>query len=327
MCDAQCDGQHPCGDGYDCTADGYCMQTSGSGDPGGPDANCPAINFTPMPVTPSIGLVLDQSGSMFSNNISNGITRYKAMRDALVAQPNGVVFALQAKAYFGSELFTCNGNNNDFTTIPRALNNAMAIQGSLDSKTNGGNTPTPPAIDAEVAAFAATPPPAGSPPIIVLATDGLPNACNNGNADTRPQSVASVGAAFAAHIPVYVIAVNQDASSAQHFQDLANAGQGWQTGQPNIPYYPVASAQQLADAFQTIIGGVVSCDLTLTSSIDANAAMQGTVTLNGMDLMYGTDWTLVNGNIVRLTGSACTTLKMTATPMVSASFPCGSVIF
>jgi hypothetical protein len=46
-----------------------------------------------------------------------------------------------------------------------------------------------------------------------------------------------------------------------------------------------------------------------------------------MMLMYGTDWTLVNGNIIRLLGQACTNFKNSTNPMVSASFPCGSVIF
>ena len=110
-CDAQCTvGGGQCGDGYTCTADGYCVD-DGSGSGGnGPDASCPAINFTPMPTTPSIQLVLDRSGSM-SSIISNGQSRYAAMRDALVKNVTGVVTQLETKAYFGSELYTCNGNN------------------------------------------------------------------------------------------------------------------------------------------------------------------------------------------------------------------------
>lgn len=321
-CDAQCTpGGDQCGDGYTCTDTGYCVDNQGPGS-NGPDASCPAITFMPMPATPSIQLVLDQSGSMFNNNVSAGVTRYKGMRDALVQAGTGVVTQLETKAYFGSELYTCNGNTLDLTNVPRALNNANAIRTSLDSKTTGGNTPTPEAVNAAVASFAATPPPAGSPPIIVLATDGLPNSCNGGG-DTRPQSVAAVRASFTAGIPVYVLAIN---SADQHFQDLANAGQGHQAGQPNITYYPVNSAAQLQQAFQTIINGVISCDLTLTSSIDANSAMQGVVTVNGMTLTYGTDWTLVNGNIVRVMGAACNSLKSTTNPAVMATFPCGSVI-
>ena len=322
-CDAQCtQGGTQCGDGYTCTADGYCQSTDTPMN--GPDANCPAINFTPMPVTPSIGLVLDQSGSMGGTDISP--TRYGAMREALVGT-TGVVTQLETKAYFGSELYTCSGNSLALTTVPRALNNAAAIRGSIDSKAPAANTPTAAAIDAMVASYAATPPPAGSPPIIVLATDGEPNSCNQNltQAQYNAQSVAAAAASFAAGIPVYVLAIGPQ-TNAQHFQDVANAGQGAPAG-TNVTYYPSTNAAQLKQAFDTIISGVVSCDLTLTATIDDAQAMNGTVTLNGVTLTYGTDWTLVNGNIIRLTGQACTSLKSSANPMVSASFPCGSVIF
>jgi len=303
------------------------MGNPGSGS-GGPDASCPAINFTPMPVTPSILLVLDRSGSMAEDINGNNppqttAAKYTLMSDALVNATTGVVTQLDTKAYFGSELYTCNGNQLDLTSVPRALNNAAAIRTSINGTGPGANTPTPAAITAGQQSFMQNPPPQGSPPVIVLATDGLPNGCN-GETDTRAQSVAAVKAAFAAGIQTYVLAIGL---ASQHFQDLANAGQGWQAGQPNIPYYPAMSAQQLKDAFQTIITGVVSCDLHLTSSIDATSAMDGIVTVNGMQLHYGTDWVLVNGNIVRLLGAACTNLKSTTNPTVQATFPCGSVIF
>lgn len=319
-CDAQCTpGGGQCGDGYKCTSDGNCVDDQGPGS-NGPDASCPAINFTPVPTTPSIGLVLDRSGSMRGTDIAPN--RFAAMRSALVDPTTGVVKQLEAKAYFGSELYTCNGNQVDLQTVPRALNNYAAISGQLNGaapQPNGG-TPTPEAINAMVAAFAATPPPAGSPPVIVLATDGEPNGCNGQN-DTRPQSVAAAAASFAAGIPVYVLAIAQN---SQHFQDMANAGAGVASG---ATYYPVTNAAQLAAAFQTIINGVISCDLKLTSSIDQASAMNGTVTVNGTMLVYGTDWDLVGGNIIRLKGAACTALKSSVNPAVSATFPCGSVIF
>lgn len=328
FCDAQCTpGGTECGSGYTCTSDGTCVDDS---DPpmSGPDANCPAVNFTPMPTTPSIQLVLDQSGSMYTNNIANNLTRFRAMRDALVDPTMGVVSTLETKAYFGAAMYTCNGNTFVNAETPRALNNAMAIRTAIDAKLNmtGGSTPTAQAIDAAVAGFTTTPPPAGSPPVIVLATDGEPNSCNQNLTQNQynAQSVASAAAAYAANIPVYVLAINQ---TSQHFQDVANAGQGWQPGQPNVTYYPVNSAAQLAAAFQTIINGVISCDLTLTATIDDAQAMNGTVTVNGVQLMYGVDWILVNGNTIRVQGGACTQLKNSANPMVSAQFPCGSVIF
>jgi hypothetical protein len=248
------------------------------------------------------------------------------MREALVGT-TGVVTQLESKAYFGSLLYTCGGALGDgpldTTATPRALNNAAALRASIDSKTGGGGTPTHAAINQMVASFAAMPPPTGSPPVIVLATDGIPNTCSNTGAGGEPASVAAAAASYAAGIPVYVLAINQN---SQHFQDVANAGAGVTAGQPDATYYPVQNAAQLKQAFDTIINGVISCDLSLTSNIDATQAMNGTVMVNGIPLMYGTDWILVNGNTIRLLGQACTNLKTTPNPTVSASFPCGAVI-
>jgi hypothetical protein len=321
-CDIQCTlGGTQCGDDYACTTDGRCVEDH---DPGmnGPDANCPAVNFTPMPKTPSIGLVLDQSGSMYDYNLGN-VTRFQAMRDALVGT-NGVVTQLESKAHFGSTLYTCSGSQLALTKTPRALTNATAIRASIDSllNTRGGNTPTPQAINDMVAQFQAAPPPAGSRPVIVLATDGLPNSCTS-NTGTESQSVQAARNAYAAGLPVYVLAINL---ASQHFQDLANAGQGWQQGQQDFPYYVANDAAQLKAAFDTIIRGVISCDLSLTGNIDPSQAMSGTVVVNGQTLQYGTDWILVGNNTIRIQGNACNSLKTAVNPQVSAQFPCGAVI-
>lgn len=323
-CDIQCTTSgNQCGAGYACTPDGRCVDDNGQGS-NGPDASCPAVNFTPMPTTPSIGLVLDQSGSMIDNLIG-GETRYKVMRDALVGT-TGVVTQLEAKAYFGAMLYTCNSSNQlDINQVPRAPTNATAVRTLIDSKltVRGGNTPTHAALNRMVSTFGQTPPPAGSPPAIVLATDGVPNSCADTGTGGESATVAAAKAAYVAGIPVYVLAINID---SQHFQDVANAGQGWQPGQPNVKYYPANDAAQLKAAFDSIIKGVISCDLSLTSSIDPAEAMSGTIVINGQTLTYGTDWTLVNGNVIRILGASCTSLKTAVNPVVSASFPCGAVI-
>lgn len=323
-CDIQCTPSgNECGEDYSCAPDGRCVPDD-ENPMNGPDANCPAVNFTPMPTTPSIGLVLDQSGSMYPPDSD----RYAQMREALVGA-TGVVTQLESKAYFGSLLYTCGPPNGSgpLTTasVPRALNNAAAVRTSIDSKLNvrGGGTPTHAGINGMVASFAQNPPPSGSPPVIVLATDGIPNTCSDTGNGGQGAVVQAASASYAAGIPVYVLSINL---MSQHFQDVANAGQGHQPGQPNIPYYLANNAQELKQAFDTIINGVISCDLSLTSSIDPNQAMGGTVVVNGMTLNYGTDWILVNGNVIRILGAACTALKGTPNPTVSASFPCGSVI-
>jgi hypothetical protein len=322
FCNAQCTvGGSECGEGYTCTTDGRCVDNSGPGS-NGPDANCPAVNFTPMPATPSILLVLDRSGSM-DMSLGGGMTRYEAMQNALTSA-TGVVTNLQTKAYFGAGLYGCGGATALINPVARALNNAAAINTYLAGNSPAGNTPTSVALTEARQTFAATPPPAGSPPVIVLATDGLPNSCDGNIADPQGASVQAAREAYMAGIPVYVLAMNQN---SQHFQDVANAGQGHVAGQPNITYYPTTNAADLAAAFQTIINGVISCDLSLTATIDDGQAMNGTVVVNGVTLTYGVDWILVNGNVIRVQGAACTTLRNSANPTVSAQFPCGSIIF
>lgn len=288
----------------------------------GPDAACPAVHFMATQVTPSIQLLIDRSGSMDTNLPNTNTSRYEAMHDALVGA-NGVVSSLQNSVYFGASLYSADAPCPKLYSQGRATGNEAAIKSLIESQSPNGNTPTAPSIDAVVADFAANPPPMGSPPVIVLATDGLPNSCN-GNGDTTAETVVAAQAAYAAGIRLFVLGI---AGVNDNFlQQVANAGAGVQTNQPNAPYYTANSPAQLQQAFQQIIGGVVSCDLAITGNIDPDQAGSGTVTLNGMTLTYGQDWTLVGGNTIELLGAACDTLKTSANPMVDASFPCGSII-
>ena len=209
-----------------------------------------------------------------------------------------------------------------YTTTNRDLNNFVQVKSLIDSQAPSGNTPTPPAIDQTVALFAANPPPMGSPPIIVLATDGLPNSC--GGADTQAESVTAAANAYAAGIRTFVLGIA--GVNDGFLQNMANAGQGVQQGQPDAKYYTANSPQELKDAFQQIIGGVVSCELSINGTVDVNQASGGSVKLNGMQLTYGSDWELVNSTTIRLIGQACETLKTSSNPQVQASFPCGAVI-
>src|SRR5439155_26628760 len=110
-----------------CTADGHCI---GSGS--GTDANCPNVHFTAMHTTPSVELLLDRSGSMDMN--FGGVSRYSALHSGLTGSMGGVT-AEQGSVYFGAALFagdevTCPPDTNfDGYAVPRALNNATAIDG------------------------------------------------------------------------------------------------------------------------------------------------------------------------------------------------------
>jgi hypothetical protein len=255
-------------------------------------------------------------------DIGGGQSRYSAMRDALVGT-SGVVADLQSKARFGASLYTSDTPCPLlYTTTTRDLNNYQQVKTLIESQSPSGNTPTPPAIDQTVALFTANPPPMGSPPIIVLATDGLPNACGGG--DTQAESVVAAQNAYAAGIRTFILGIS--GVNDAFLQDMANAGQGVQQGQPDAEYYTASSPQELKDAFQQIIGGVVSCELSINGTVDVEQAKGGSVQLNGMQLTYGTDWEVVNSTTIRLVGQACETLQNSSNPEVKASFPCGAVI-
>jgi hypothetical protein len=266
----------------------------GGGGGGGTDAACPDVHFMATKTTPYVQLLIDRSGSMSTNLNGTQTSRYQSVHDALVGS-SGVVNQLQGQVYFGASLFTDDANPTCPTLYsqPRALNNFSTIKTLIESQQPGGATPTAKSIDQVVADFAAHPAPMGGTPVIVLATDGLPNDCNSSN-DTSAEAVASTKAAYTAGIRTYIIGIAGVAD--QFLQDVANAGTGVQTGQPNAMYYTSNSPAQMTAAFQQIIGGVLSCDLQLSGTVDTSQASSGTVTLNGMPLQYGTDWTLVNGN-------------------------------
>lgn len=306
--------------GGDDTGSGSGSDPGGGG--GGPDASCPNVNFMATQVIPSIHLVIDRSGSMSTLLPNTNTSRYQAMRDALVGT-NGVVGQLQTKAYFAASLYTSdNPCPKLYNTATRQLNNLAQVKTLIDSQSPNGNTPTPAAIDQTVAYFAANPAPMGSPPIMVLATDGLPNSCDG--QDSQTQSVQSAKNAYAAGIRTFILGIAGVNDS--FLQSMANAGQGVTQGQTNAKYYTANSPQDLQTAFQQIIGGVVSCELTINGTVDPEQAKGGTVTLNGQTLTYGSDWEVVNGTTIRLVGAACDSLKSSPNPQVQASFPCGSVI-
>jgi von Willebrand factor type A domain len=326
-CFAQCtQGGNECGDGYTCTFDGHCRP--GEPDPGtgsGSDM-CPAVAFTAKPTIPSVLLLVDRSGSMRED--FGGVSKWDAVRNALVDNTNGVVTTLASKAYFGAMLYDeVSGTACPrLATVPRALNNANAIRSALATQPDrNASTPTAKSIAAAAASFVANPPPAGSPPLIVLATDGIPYVCSQGQTDDRPGSVAAAAAAFAGGYKVIPLSVGNGVGD-QHLQDVANAGAGVQAGQPNAPFYKANNPAALKAAFDAIIGGVVSCDLSVNGSVTQDQAAQAVVKLNGRTLVFNSEWQLIGDRTIRILGASCDELKSSAAPVVDGTFPCGVVI-
>lgn len=343
-CDAQCTpGGSECGDGYSCTQDGLC-QENGGGSGEFPDANCPAVHFTTTKKTPTVQLLLDQSGSM--NDPYGNTKRWPALRQALINPTSGVIPRLQGQVVFGASLYS-NKSMDDGTgkqvgikpcptvtsTPNRKLNNLAEITTLLNAEPDE-DTPTAESIDKIRADFAANPPATGSPPIIVLATDGLPDTCDDADPpggarqDAASQkSVQAAQAAYAAGIRVFFLFVGNDAAG-DHPQQMANAGAGKDPKTGKEKFYTAQNPAELTAAFNEIIGGVVTCDLKLSGKVNSGEVSDGSVSLNGTLLTYGTDWNVdADGETLHILGGACNTLKATKDPVVDATFSCGSVIY
>jgi hypothetical protein len=314
-CTADCSAEVLCPTDYECTADGQCVQ------------DCPSVTFSPTRTIPHVELLIDQSGSMNANFM--GVTRWAAVREALVGAA-GVVTELQGSVVFGATLYTSYDGAApcpSLTSHARALNNLDGIRTLFDDNTWADETPTGESLSAVAANFPA--PPDGAPRVIVVATDGEPDTCAQPNPNPTPaaqqSSIDAAAAAYAAGISVFILSVGSDVSDA-HLQQVANAGVGQPVATGTAPFYKANNQAQLAAAFDTIIGGVVSCQLTLDGEISVDQGPSGTVTLGGTTLAYGTDWVVVNGTTIELVGDACTRMQSEPGISLTAEFPCGAVV-
>jgi hypothetical protein len=353
-CDVSCtQSGGECGTGFMCTADGSCISDgTGSGGPIIDAPDCPAVHFTAKKTTPVVELLLDQSASMNDAYPNMGDpSRWEALRKALIDPTNGVVKKLAGSVIFGAALYsnksapTGPGGQQvgiapcpTLTEKPRALNNFTAIDQLLKADPVE-DTPTAESIDKIVQGFHDNPPadPA-APKIILLATDGLPDTCADADPPTDPNnqgrqnaasaaSVAAAQRAYAAGIKLFFLFIGNDAAG-NHPKQMANAGVGKDPLTGDAEPFLATNPATLTKAFNDIIGGVVSCDLTLSGPVNQTDGPNGMVTLNGMDLVYNTDWTLdPDGLTLHLKGTACDMLKASANPTVNATFPCGAIIF
>ncbi|HKE13586.1 MAG TPA: hypothetical protein VKB80_01890 [Kofleriaceae bacterium] len=362
-CTAECSGAaEGCADNEECSADGHCVP-SGSSDDGaddnagddssddGGDDSCPAVQVALTPVVPDVVLLLDQSSSMDADFPNSGDpSRWDAMNLALLgpAGNDGVLFQLQDVLNMGVTLYTSHAGGDDLPVggcpilqnTPLAVSNAGAIKDVLDANLPDDDTPTGPSIAAVTPTFPQT----DNPHVIILATDGLPDTCEDANpgnaappgaAITQAQANAvtetATQTAFEAGILTIPLSVAPDQGAIDHLQRVANIGAGLapDTLPPAAaPVFQASDAEEMVDAFNTIIGGVRSCSIDLEDPVDLDRADEGTVILNGTELTYGdnADWHMVDEDTFELLGAACDTYKSNAQIDLSAEFPCGVVV-
>ena len=288
---------------------------------------CADVQVQVEPITPTLVLLVDQSGSMTEDFA--GETRWDAMYETLMDPGDGVVATLQSTVRFGFTLYSSidgfeGGECPMLTTVEPALDNLDAIDAVFGPAEPLDETPTGESLAAvaqDLADFQAD-----GPKGIVLVTDGEPDTCEVPNPQEGQQvSLDAATAAFDLGITTYIISVGNEVG-ADHLQEMANIGVGKDPDDPMpAPYYQALDAQQLIDAFEEIIGSFVSCDLIIDGIVDLEQACDGSVFIDGMQLECGTDYELPDDHTLRLLGEACATLQDGGQHTVDASWPCGAV--
>jgi hypothetical protein len=296
-----------------------------------PAGTCQSADVSASRVIPTVVFVIDQSKSMEDAFGSMGGNRWTVLRDFLL-KPDGLIASLQSQMRFGLAMYSAdaNGGNGNptcplVTDVTAALDNFEEIRLAYGQALPLGETPTGDSIDKVVAAL---PKPAPdqepSPTVLILATDGEPDRCEELNPQNgQLEAISAVENAFKQNIRTFIISVG-DEVSIEHQQAMANAGVGHKAGEPNAPYWNADDDGSLRDALNEIVSAQVSCDVALKGKVAGGNPCDGSVLLNGVKLTCNGDdgWKLTDPTHIQLVGKACADFRTMKTAMVHASFPC-----
>ena len=345
----QCASGQTCSDRGRCQAGGdgggFSLTGSGGGNGGsgnsGQGGNCGELELDFEPQIPTVVLLIDQSGSMTQN--FNGQQRWDVVYDALMDPATGVVKALENQARFGLALYTYTSGPTCPELVefkPPALMSHAAIDMIYANEVPEANTPTGDslaAITPELVAFNEP-----GPKIIILATDGDPDRCEDPDGHDQVSMDEATDAAmnaFSQGIQTFIIAVG-DQVSEQHQQDMANAGQGLVVPAPSANCDPVMSPntcarrynpqnkQELIDDMTDIILGQRTCVFTLDGAVIPGKECDGEVQINGVVIPCNDPdgWQLNSSSEIEFVGAACDTIMNEPQVDITASFPCDSIV-
>jgi hypothetical protein len=303
-----------------------------------------------------------------NSNNCNPDCRWTVLKDVLIGpstNPGGLLKQLENEAEMAVELYSATdatqGDGDDsflvgptdnvcprfngkafdgltFSLTPFAVVDALLRPANVDD-----DTPTGPAIRAVVGlgadggvidqkGFAALA--SQEPKVLVLVTDGEPAVCGSNNASDpgRAQVVSAVQQTYAQNIKTFVIAIGDvTAGAVQHFNAVANAGQGMDPTTGDAGAIRPNTTQALVDALEKVVLDARTCTFDLNGAVKAGTEHLGVVTLNGAPVPFDPPgapdegWRLVTPSRLELVGSACTTLKSTPNAQLTARFPCGTV--
>jgi hypothetical protein len=292
------------------------------------DSGCADVEVTVEPETPTIVLLIDQSGSMDEN--FGGTPKWEAVYETLMDPDDGVIRPLESTIRFGLTLYTGPTEDDEdricpqLTEVPPALDNFDAMDAVFAAEGPADETPTGESLAEVAVTLDAFDEP--GPKAIVLATDGEPDTCAQPNPQQgQPEALEAAQSTFDLGIETFILSVGDDVGE-EHLQEMANAGIGLDPQGPmDAPFWVALDAQELADAFAEIVGGFVGCSFELNGIVTLDDYCEGTVLLDGMPLSCPEEWHMLDDHTIELLGQACETLQDGQSHTVSADFPCGGV--
>jgi hypothetical protein len=229
--------------------------------------------------------------------------------------------------------------------VPSGPGNAARIAAAIAQRTtaNGGvvgasSTPTRAALDRATDLLSSLA--SASPKYVLLATDGAANCASVADpaADDTPGTLAAITRAVSAGFPVFVVGVatagvmanGVDVSAV--LDQMAIAGGFPRAGSPR--YYPVASADELASAFRT----VVSSSSTCTFQIGPAPSNDGTISVDSIGVLAdgvyvprdtthanGWDYTDATHNAIAIYGAVCDAIRANKVDRISIAFRCSGI--
>ena len=352
MCTADCTaGGDQCVSGETCTSVGRCDDTgtslfpdsglgaggTGNGNNGGDGCISFAVGFEPQ--TPTVLVLLDQSGSM-DENFGNGMDRWDTMKDVLLAEADGVIYPLQNDVRFGLMLYSSENGFEDAGICPMLASTPL-VNGDIDYKFGNysaifdlldpaemiEDTPTAESLRAAAESLGGFNAP--GPKIIILATDGDPDTCEVPDPSTdeaKALSEAAVADIYDDGVQTYVISIGNDVTE-DHLTNMAHAGVG-QGPDGDASFYRPSQRSDMIAAFNQIINGVRGCIYDLNGSVAAEDQENGTITIGSGDPLVFNDpdgWRMNTPSQIELVGQACTDLE-NGVGALGIDFPCGEFI-
>lgn len=268
-------------------------------------------------VTPTVQLVVDRSWSMGAD--MGGMSRWDAVRTALLDEDRGAVVRHNADVRFGATFYTSHADAGVCPLLeeiePARFNRAEIAHAFADYGPLG-HTPTGESLrlaSERLHAF-----PEEGPKAMVLATDGLPDTCATPHPNNTPGAYQAVleaaEAAYAKGIATIVLSVGPEVATS-HLQDVANAGGGVGADDAAAPFYVALDPESLSQAFADIIDGVRSCTYSVETLSDVTRGEEGLrltdgfILLDNLLLEQDVDWRIRGADTVEFLGRACQLLK------------------